>query len=168
MAVMLLFPMLSHSLRSPLAEKWPGSPQEVLSFFPFCSLTTVLLGMIPQPLPSHSHPSAFSLACYYPVGFPLQHGFTNFTSCPLHGFTHFTLCPLHGFTHFTLCPQNGSTHFTLCPLRGFTHFTLCPLQMAKRLLGPRWDQSLRKHYNLDLTGKTLMSVADWKIRAAGQ
>jgi len=41
-------------------------------------------------------------------------------------------------------------------------------QMAKRLLGPRWDQSLRKHYNLDLTGKTLMSVADWKIRATGQ
>ncbi|KAF5836598.1 hypothetical protein DUNSADRAFT_5715 [Dunaliella salina] len=52
-------------------------------------------------------------------------------------------------------------------LQPLQDFSIAP-PMAKRLLGPRWDQSLRKHYNLDLTGKTLMSVADWKIRAAGQ
>jgi len=38
--------------------------------------------------------------------------------------------------------------------------------MVKRLLGPRWDQSVRQHNNLDLTGKSLISVTDWKIRAA--
>ena len=39
------------------------------------------------------------------------------------------------------------------------------MQLAKRLLGPRWDQSLRKNHDIDLTGKTVLSVADWKIRA---
>lgn len=38
------------------------------------------------------------------------------------------------------------------------------MQLAKRLLGPRWHQSL-SHHSQDLGGKTVLSIEDWKRRA---
>ena len=41
----------------------------------------------------------------------------------------------------------------------------CYAQMAKRLLGPRWDQSLRSR-QLDLRGKKVTTLDDWRMRTA--
>lgn len=38
-------------------------------------------------------------------------------------------------------------------------------QLAKKVLGSRWTQSLIHHANMDLSGKTVLTVADWKRRA---
>lgn len=40
--------------------------------------------------------------------------------------------------------------------------------MAKRLLGPRWEQSVKARNQMDLSTKSLISMADYKVMAAAR
>ena len=74
------------------------------------------------------------------------------------------------------CISPTSTHLRIQHVRFFStpNCPRCPcspplwcIQLAKRMLGTKWQQSLGKHSGgaTDLSNKTIMTVADWKRRA---